>query len=86
MRAAPSVVDRDREILVAKLGGIAHGVDVRAAGEAIRGPIFPSELEYYELTAVIQLNGKPIPRISIGSSFITGSPTKDEIITLYHSV
>ena len=33
-----------------------------------------------------RLNGKPIPRISIGTSFITGSPTKDEIIALYHSV
>ena len=32
-----------------------------------------------------RLNGKPIPRISIGNSFITGSPTKDEIIALYHS-
>ena len=31
-----------------------------------------------------RLNGKPIPRISIGEKFITGSPTKDEIIHLYH--
>ena len=31
-----------------------------------------------------RMNGKPIPRISIGEKFITGSPTKDEIITLYH--
>jgi len=31
-----------------------------------------------------RLNGKPIPRISIGDKFITGSPTKDEIIDLYH--
>ena len=31
-----------------------------------------------------RINGKPIPRISIGEKFITGSPTKDEIITLYH--
>ena len=31
-----------------------------------------------------RLNGKPIPRIGIGEKFITGSPTKDEIIELYH--
>ena len=31
-----------------------------------------------------RFNGKPIPRISIGERFIAGSPTKDEIITLYH--
>ena len=31
-----------------------------------------------------RLNGKPIPRISVGEKFITGDPTKDEIITLYH--
>lgn len=31
-----------------------------------------------------RLNGKPVPRISIGEIFITGSPTKDEIIALYH--
>ena len=30
-----------------------------------------------------RVNGKPIPRISIGEKFITGNPTKDEIITLY---
>ena len=33
-----------------------------------------------------RLNGKPIPRISIGEKFVTGSPTKDEIIALYHRV
>ncbi|MGY5860644.1 MAG: hypothetical protein RTU63_14845 [Candidatus Thorarchaeota archaeon] len=33
-----------------------------------------------------KLNGKPIPRISIGEKFITGDPSKDEIITLYSSV
>ena len=32
-----------------------------------------------------KMNGKPIPRISIGEKFITGDPTKDEIIALYHS-
>jgi hypothetical protein len=31
-----------------------------------------------------RLNGKPIPRISIGEKFITGDPTKDDIIELYH--
>ncbi len=31
-----------------------------------------------------RVNGKPIPRISIGEIFITGDPTKDEIIALYH--
>jgi len=30
-----------------------------------------------------RLNGKPIPRLSIGEKFITGDPTKDEIIALY---
>jgi hypothetical protein len=30
-----------------------------------------------------RLNGKPVPRISIGEEDITGSPTKDEIIELY---
>ena len=30
-----------------------------------------------------KVNGKPIPRISIGEKFITGNPTKDEIIALY---
>ncbi len=30
-----------------------------------------------------RLNGKPVPRISIGEKFITGSPTKDEVIALY---
>jgi hypothetical protein len=30
-----------------------------------------------------RLNGKPVPRISIGNGFITGSPTKGEIISLY---
>jgi len=33
-----------------------------------------------------RLNGKPVPRISIGAKFITGSPTTNEIIALYHSV
>ncbi|OLS20747.1 MAG: hypothetical protein ThorAB25_27830 [Candidatus Thorarchaeota archaeon AB_25] len=33
-----------------------------------------------------RLNGKPIPRISIGEEDITGSPTKDEIIELYHRI
>lgn len=33
-----------------------------------------------------KLNGKPVPRISIGERFITGSPTKDEIISLYHQI
>ena len=32
-----------------------------------------------------RLNGKPIPRICIGEKFITGDPTKDDIIALYHS-
>ena len=31
-----------------------------------------------------KVNGKPIPRIAIGERFISGEPTKDEIITLYH--
>ena len=31
-----------------------------------------------------KVSGKPIPRISIGEKFITGDPTKDEIIALYH--
>lgn len=30
-----------------------------------------------------RLNGKPVPRISIGEEDITGSPTKDEIIELF---
>lgn len=30
-----------------------------------------------------RLNGKPVPRISIGEKDITGSPTKDEIIEVY---
>ena len=33
-----------------------------------------------------RLNGKPVPRISIGEKFITGDPTKDDIIELYHRV
>ena len=33
-----------------------------------------------------RLNGKPVPRISIGEENITGTPTKDEIIELYHSI
>jgi hypothetical protein len=31
-----------------------------------------------------KMNGKPIPRICVGEKFITGDPTKDEIIALYH--
>ena len=31
-----------------------------------------------------RLNGKPVPRISIGEVDIAGAPTKDEIIELYH--
>ncbi len=31
-----------------------------------------------------KMNGKPIPRISVGEMFITGNPTKDEIIALYY--
>ncbi len=31
-----------------------------------------------------KVNRKPIPRISIGEEFITGNPTKDEIIALYY--
>ena len=31
-----------------------------------------------------KVNGKPVPRIVIGERFISGSPTKDEIIALYH--
>ncbi|MHA1962334.1 MAG: hypothetical protein ACW99U_19190 [Candidatus Thorarchaeota archaeon] len=33
-----------------------------------------------------RLNGKPVPRVCIGEDFITGSPTKDEIIELYRHV
>ena len=33
-----------------------------------------------------RLNGKPVPRISIGEKFVSGSPTKDEIIALYNDV
>lgn len=33
-----------------------------------------------------RLNGRPVPRISIGEEFITGSPAKDDIIALYHRV
>lgn len=31
-----------------------------------------------------RLNGKPVPRVCIGEECITGSPSKDEIIALYH--
>ena len=31
-----------------------------------------------------RLNGRPVPRISIGEEFVTGNPTKNEIIALYH--
>ena len=31
-------------------------------------------------------NRKPVPRVSIGEDFLTGSPTKDEIIDLYHQL
>jgi len=46
------------------------------------------ELIDIKLLSIVQrmnerLNGKPIPRISIGEKFITGSPTKDEIISFY---
>jgi hypothetical protein len=30
-----------------------------------------------------RLNGKPVPRVSIGEHFIDGSATKDEIIALF---
>ena len=50
-----------------------------------------TSLEFIDITRLTlvqrmneRLNGKPVPRISIGEKFITGSPTKDEIITLYH--
>lgn len=33
-----------------------------------------------------RLNGKPIPRVSVGEDFITGPSTKDEIISFYHRV
>ena len=33
-----------------------------------------------------RLNGKPVPRISIGEKFITGDSSKDDIIRLFHSV
>ncbi|MFW9843093.1 MAG: hypothetical protein ACFFEV_00800 [Candidatus Thorarchaeota archaeon] len=33
-----------------------------------------------------RLNGRPVPRISIGEKFITGDPTKDEIVELYFRV
>ncbi len=29
-------------------------------------------------------NRKPVPRVSIGEDFLAGSPTKDEIIELFH--
>ena len=50
MRATPGVVDRDREIMVAKTRGIANGVDGRAAREGIHSAVFPSELEYHQLS------------------------------------
>jgi hypothetical protein len=31
-----------------------------------------------------RLNGKPIPRVSIGDDFVGATATKDEIIELYH--
>jgi len=31
------------------------------------------------------LSGKPLPRVSISDSFLTGIPTKQEIISLYES-
>jgi hypothetical protein len=43
--AAPGVVHLDHRILVAKAGGFAHGIDVRAAGEGIHSRVFPSELD-----------------------------------------
>ncbi|MGY5871950.1 MAG: hypothetical protein RTV72_06885 [Candidatus Thorarchaeota archaeon] len=33
-----------------------------------------------------RLNGKPIPRVSLGEEFITGSLSKDEIIRFYRRV
>jgi hypothetical protein len=33
-----------------------------------------------------RLNGRPVPRLSIREKFVTGNPSKDEIIALYHSV
>lgn len=64
--------------------------------------VFPAEIAAKELGTILELvnvtqmsfrerinerlNGLPVPRISIGGEFITGHPTKDEIITLYHRV
>jgi hypothetical protein len=31
-----------------------------------------------------RLNGKPVPRVSIGDDFVDGSATKDEIVALFH--
>ena len=31
-----------------------------------------------------KVNGKPLPRICVGEKFITGDPTKDEIVALYY--
>ena len=31
-----------------------------------------------------KVSGKPIPRICVGEKFITGDPSKDEIIALYY--
>jgi hypothetical protein len=33
-----------------------------------------------------RVNGKPVPRLSIGDNFLTGSLTKDEIIGFYRRV
>jgi hypothetical protein len=64
--------------------------------------VFPAEIAANELGTTMELvnitqmpfrqrmnerlNGLPVPRISIGDEFITGHPTKDEIVSLYHSV
>jgi hypothetical protein len=31
-------------------------------------------------------NRKPVPRVSIGEDFLTGLPTKDEIVDFYHQL
>ena len=33
-----------------------------------------------------RLNGKPVPRVSIGDDFIDSSATKDQIIALFHRI
>ncbi len=61
MWAAPCVTNADIKVIAAQVARAAIGCDQGAAGEWIHAAIRPADLENHQFTAVVQLEGEPVP-------------------------